>query len=360
MLDQLVAAFERRDYKTAASLLKQLQLQAPDNPWVKFYSGRLREAAGKLDAAETIYRQLLRETANPKVAAQARQGLQRLADLAQAQRESALAQAADNATTTGAGFLVLEAVTPELRQSAAQQFARIMNLDAYTARLLLPSRGWRLYRVGSMAEMQWYGQELLKGGISAFWVAMAEIQAIRIFQVHYLQAASPQVTVVCENESGQLGALSFDWSEVAQRVEGRLPIFEDVLDTDSRNQLTRKEKTQDYAQVMDLHLPQRNCILRFGDWRYQYQQGVIFDASQDGELSTVQSTNRIRWNQLVYFLDNYLAAVPVWTEFSSFAETALEHLLLVKELNSHIDVFRKAPSQWDPAFQLYSGLIFAR
>jgi hypothetical protein len=359
MLDQLAAAFERQDYKTAAFLLKQLQLQAPDNPWVKFYGGRLREAAGKLDAAETIYRQLLRETTNPKVAAQARLGLQRLADLAQSQRELAPAQATDDASPE-VGFLILEAVTPERRQLAAQQVARIMNLDAYTARLLLPSRGWRLYRVGSIAELQWYGQELLKGGISAFWVAMAKIQAIRVFQVHYLQAASPQATVVCENELGQLGSLSFNWSEVAKRVEGRLPIFEDVVDTDSRNQLTRKEKTQDYAQIMDLHLPQRNCILRFSDWSYQYQQGVLFDASQDGELSVAQSTNRIRWNQLVYFLDTYLAAVPVWTEFSPFAETALEHLSLVRELKSHIDLFRKAPSPWDPAFQLYSGLVFTR
>ncbi|MBF2047886.1 MAG: tetratricopeptide repeat protein [Leptolyngbya sp. IPPAS B-1204] len=360
MLDQLAAAFDRGDYRTAASLLKQLQHQTPDNPWVKLYSGRLREVAGKLEAAETIYRQLLRETTNPKVAVQARQGLQRLTDLAQAQREAALAEAAADPANTGIGFLILDAVGPEQRQTAAQSFARIMKLDAYTARLLLPSRGWRLYRVGPLAELQLYGQDLLKAGIPSFWQALAKIQAIRVFRVHYLQAVSPQVTVVCENEAGQLGALSFDWSEVAKRVEGRLPIFEDVVDTDSRNQLTRKQKTQDYAQVIDLHLPRRNCMLRFCDWSYQYQQGVIFDASQDGELSVTQSTNRIRWNQLVYFLDHYLAAVPVWAEFPAFAETALEPLALVRDLKSHIDLLRKAPSRWDPAFQLYSGLVFAR
>jgi hypothetical protein len=155
-----------------------------------------------------------------------------------------------------------------------------------------------------------------------------------------------------------LGALSFRWSEVFNRVEGRLPIFEDVLDTDARNQLTRKEKTQDYAQVIDLHLPQRNCMLRFCDWNYQFQQGVIFAASQDGELPIAQSTSRIRWNQLIYFLDEHLSTTPVWTEFPAFAETAIEHLALVKDLPSHIDLFRKAPSKWDPAFQLYSGLVF--
>lgn len=358
MLDQIAAAFERQDYKTAASLLKQLQNQSPDNPWVKLYLGRLREVAGKPDVAEALYRKLLQETTNPKVATQARQGLQRLAEQAREQREQAIAEATANPVNTGTGFLILDAVSPEQRQTAAQHFAQIMKLDAYTARLLLPSRGWRLYRVGAIGELQLYGQELLKAGIPAFWVSLAALQTIRVFRVHYLESVSPQITIVCENEAGQLGALTFRWSEVANRVEGRLPIFEDVVDIDARNQLTRKEKTQDYAQVLDLHLPQRQCILRFCDWNYQFQQGVVFDASQDGELSTAQSTNRIRWNQLLYFLDGHLANVPVWTEFPQFGETALDPLTLVRDLKSHIDLFRKAPSKWDQAFQLYSGLVF--
>lgn len=360
MLDQLTAAFDRQDYKTAASLLKQLQQQAPDNPWVKFYGGRLREVAGKPEAAEKIYRQLLQETTNPKVAIQARQGLKRLALLAQARREQALAQATADPANTGVGFLVLDTVSSDFRQTAAQHFARIMKLDAYTARLLLPSRGWRLYRVGAIGELQLSGQELQQAGISTFWVSLTAIEAIRVFRVHYLEAVSPQVTVVCENESGQLGAITFDWAEVTNRVEGRLPIFEDVVDMDARNQLTRKEKTQDYAQVIDLHLPKRNCILRCCDWNYQFQAGVVFDASQDGEVPVTQSTNRIRWNQLIYFLDGHLATVPVWTEFSPFAESALEHLALIRNLKAHIDLFRKAPSKWDPAFQLYSGLVFEK
>lgn len=359
MLDQLAAAFNRRDYKTAASLLKQLQQETPDNPWVKLYSGRLREVFGKLDAAETIYRQLLQETTSPKVAGQARQGLQRLAELAQEQREQAIAAATACPVNTGLGFLVLDAVSPELRQAAAQQFARIMKLDAYTAKLLLPSRGWKLYRAGAIGELQVYGRELRQAGVPAFWTSLTAIEAIRIFRVRYLESVSPQITIVCENEAGQLGALSFDWSEVANRVEGRLPVFEKVVDMDARNQLTRKEKTQDYAQVIDLHLPQRHCILRFGDWNYQFQQGIVFDASQDGELPAAQSTNRIRWNQLVYFLDGQLSTIPVWGEFSQFAETTFEHLSLIR-FKSHLDLFRKAPSKWDSAFQLYSGLVFER
>lgn len=361
MLEQLVAAFDRQDYKTAVALWKQLQQQSPESPWVKLYGAKLREVSGKLTGAATLYRQLLQETTHPKVMAQARQGLQRVSELVQAQQEQQKAEqiaatAADSANS-GPGVLILDAIPPERRQAAAQRFAQIMNLDAYTARLLLPSRGWRLYRVGNMGELRFYSQALNQAEIPAFCVALETLQAVRVFRVQYIEAVSPQGTVICENDADQLGSLSFSWSEVQQRVEGRLPIFEEVVDLNVRNQLTRKQKTQDYAQVIDLHLPQRGVILRLGDWSYQFQQGVVFDASQDGELSTVQSTNRIRWNQLLGFLDDQLAAVPVWVEFPQFAETALDPLSLVN-LKSHIDLFRKAPSKWDQAFQLYSSLVF--
>jgi hypothetical protein len=358
MIDQVAAAFNRKDYKTAAQLLKQLQQHSPDHPWIRIYIGRLQEVSGKWDAAETAYRQVLQETTNPKITAQAREGLQRLEATAQARRKEAIAQATSDSSQTGLGFLVLEAIEPDDRTAAAQAFARIMNLDAYTARLQLPSRGWRLYRTGAIGELQFYGQALQHAKIPVFWVPLADIQAIRVFRVQYFQSVSPHATVICQNETDQMGSLTFDWSEVTHRIEGMLPVFEDVVDIDARNKLTRKEQTQDYAQVCDLHLPKRNCILRFGDWSYQFHQGVVFDASQDGETSASHITNRIRWNQLVGFLDDRLAPVPIGADFTSFAETALDHLILVKDLTSHIDLFRKAPTQWDPAFQLYSSLMY--
>jgi len=386
MLDQLAAAFDRQDYKTAASLLKQLQQQSPDSPWVTLYLGRLREGTGKLDTAEAIYRGLLQSTTNPKVAAQARLGMQRLAQLQAGQpvvplpvpesvpteRKTSERQATEQnrpkrntiekttektTAESDPGVLILDVLAPEQRQLAAQRFGRIVNLDAYSARMLLPSRGWRLYRMGAISELKQLGEKLKQAEIPAFWQPLSAIQALKVFRVRYIEAASPQVKVICENEAGQLGGLMFNWSEVPNRVEGRLPIFEDVVDLDAHNQLTRREKTQDYAQVIDLHLPQRHCILRFGDWNYQFGQGVLLDASQDGGLAITQLTNRIRWNQLVYFLDQHLSAAPVWTEFQQFAETALDFLPLL-DLKSQIDLLRKAPSHWDQAFQLYSGLVF--
>lgn len=357
MIDHITAALNRKDYQAVSLLLKQLQQQSPDHPWFWLLQGKLQEGIGKSEAAEAIYRQVLRESTHPKVIVQAREGLQRLAAVAEQQRQSAIDKATADPANTGIGFLVLESLTGEARLAAAQHFARIMKIDAYTARLTFPSHGWKLYRTGTVGELQVYGQELRDAGISAFWVALAAIERIRVFRVQWLQSASPQVTVFCQNEADQVGSLSFDWSEVANRVEGRLPIFEEVVDVGAFNQLQRKEQTQDYVQVLDLHLPKRKCILRLCDRTYQFDQGVVFAPAQDGLMTPTQTTNRLRWNRMIEFLDHQLTTVPVWSEFPAFANTALEHLDRV-QLAAHIDLLRKAPTNWDPAFHLYSSLVF--
>jgi tetratricopeptide (TPR) repeat protein len=360
MIDQVAAAFERGDYKAAAKLLKPLFQQSPEDPWVQLYVGRLQEACHKPDGAERTYRQLLRETANPKVAIQARQGLQRLEAAAQEQRQTAIAQATADPENNGAGFLVLEPVTGDDRAKAVQSFARVMKLDPYTARLQLPSRSWRLYRTGAIGELQVYGQELLQAGIPVFWRSLDELKKIRVFRVQYMQSVSPQAIVVCQNEADQLGSLAFDWSEVANRVDGMLPIFEDVVDINAWKKLQRKEQTRDYAQVCDLHLPERNCILRFCDNTYDFQQGVVFYAPQEAGAGLVQATKRINWNHLLSYVDRHTKTASAWSGFTAFAETALEHLDLVSQFPSHIDLFRKEETNWDRALQLYSSLVFLK
>ncbi len=81
MLNQVATAFDQQDYRTVAKLLKAWEQQAPQDPWFKLYLGRYQEATQHPEAAETLYRQLLQEGANPKISTQARQGLQRLAAL---------------------------------------------------------------------------------------------------------------------------------------------------------------------------------------------------------------------------------------------------------------------------------------
>ncbi|MBD2086787.1 tetratricopeptide repeat protein [Trichocoleus sp. ST-U3] len=356
MLEQLAEAFERKDYKTVAWLLNHLVKQMPQNPLVQFYVGRLYEETGKLEAAENAYRQLLRETTNPKIMTQARQGLGRIEAIAQQKRRDAIAQATAAPEDTEPGVLVLEAVSAEKKQVAAQQLARIVQIDPYTARLQLPSRGWRLYRTGPVGELRFYSQQMQQAEIPNFWANLADVRKLNVFRVSHFLSASPP-SVVCENEHGQTGSLTFNWSEVRQQVQGLLPIFGEVIDQDARRQLQWKTQTQDYAQLIDLHLPSRHSILRLCDSNYQFGQGISFNPQP---TQPNQATNRSHWNNLLHFLEGHLPQTPIWADFTDFAQTALDRTEILKSLKSHIDLFRREETLWDPAFQLYSGLVFLR
>ncbi len=360
-IERVAAAFEQKDYRTASELLKQLYKTSPQNPWVQLYVGRLQEVSGKVEAAEKIYRQLLRGTTVPKVLAQARQGLQRLEEKEKEQRQEAIAIAKADPRNAEPGILVLEPLSAEAKPQAAKNFARIMNTDPYTARLLLPSQGWRAYRTGTIGELQVYSQQLREAGIPNFWASLADIQKINVFRVCYFQAASPQATVICKNEAEQMGALTFNWSEVTQRVEGLLPVFEQVVEYNlSRNDVQRKESTQDYAHFCDLHLPGRSSILRLNNFTYEFQQGLDLTPAASKVGPTGHLTNRLYWNNLLDLLKQKLPKAPVWSNFSLFGETAQDYPDLLGRVKPHIDLFRRDPTDWDPAFQLYSALVFLK
>jgi hypothetical protein len=359
MLNEITEAFERQDYRTAARLVQELLQQSPQDPWGQFYRGRLYEISSKLDEAETVYRQLLRDTANPKLMGQARQGIQRIEATLQARRQAAIAQATADPTNQEPGFMILEAVTGEIRSAVVQSLSRVMKVDAYTARFLIPNRGWRLYRAGSVGELQVYGQELQAAGVPVFWASSTEIQKIQVFRVEYFQSLAAKPTVICQNEQGQLGQLAFDWSEVSQRVEGMLPIFEQVLELGYRDRPERKEKTQDYALFCDLHLPDRQCILRIHDSRYKYEQGAPVLSSQSTVNSLDRNTIRTNWNGLMDVLNHQAPQAPVWGEFTTFGETAADFAVPLGRLKPyHIYLSRDSERYWDPAFHLYSSLIF--
>jgi len=319
MIEQIADAFKRQDYRTAANLLKKLLRQEPDHPWGRLYLARLYEQTGKRDLAEDIYRHLLRNAINSKIAAQARSGLERLETREKQRRLQAIAKANSQPENAKSAVLIIEPVTGENRRQIAQQFAKIVGLDPYTAQIQLPSRHWRLHRTGPLGELQVYSQELREAGIPAFWASLEEIENLRVFQVNYFQEISPQPTVICQNESGQVGTIGFDWSEVAQRVEGRLPIFESV---DARGRPQRQEKFQDYVQVCDLHLPGRQCLLRLCNINYQFDEGVTLTPGARQQL-----TNRLKWNNLIDLLNNQLPQTPIWSDFTSFGEMVLQRVI---------------------------------
>ncbi|MBD2357368.1 tetratricopeptide repeat protein [Tolypothrix sp. FACHB-123] len=353
MIEQVAAAFERKDYHTAAKLLKILLEESPDNPWVQFYLARLHEVSKKYDHAEKVYRQLLRSTTITKILTQARQGLQRLQEIEQEARQRAIIEATTEPSNTELGVLVLEPLTNELKAQLAPKFAQIFQLDNYTARLTLPSRGWKLYRTGQIGELKFYGMQLQQAGIPCFWSTIATIGQIRVFQVNNFVESAANTTVLCRNSANQIGSLTFKWSEVKARVLGLLPIFEQVVDVDAKRKLERKTKTQDYAQFCDLHLPGRGCILRIADKSYEFQKGLEITPQVS------QNTLRINWNSLLEWLDQQLPQIKVWSDFTPFAETILDQTEMLGNIQSHIHLFRRDKTNWDPAFHLYSGLVFS-
>ncbi len=354
MIEQVAIAFDNKDYETAATLLKQLQQESPEHPWVQFYLGRLHEVSGNYQDAEKIFRQLLRDTRNTRIVTLARQGLRRLQEIEQEERQRAIAQAKSEPNNTEVGVLILEPINNELKPEASRKFAQIMQIDPYSARLTLPSRGWRLYRTGQVGELKFYGEQLQQAGIPCFWTTITAIQQIQVFQIKYFSQSQLKATVVCRNQANQLGSLTFDWSEVTARIVGLLPIFEQVVDIDARGQLERKTQTQDYAQFCDLHLPGRRCILRLCDGGYEFQQGleIIPQASQN--------TIRINWNSLSNWIGQQLPQVKTWSDFTLFADTALDHKEILGQIESHIHLFRREETNWDSAFHLYSGLAFVK
>lgn len=376
-ITEIAAALEDKEYKQAAKLIKQLQKESPENPWVRYYMARYYELTNSPEKAETTYKQILRDITNPKIISQARQGIQRIETAAENRREQAIETAKNDPNNLEPGLLILEAVSPEDKPAAIQNISRIFKTDTYTTRMQIQSRGWRLYKTGPIGELEIYGQEILNAGIPVFWGTLADIQKIQIFQVQHFQSLSPPA-VICNDTLDRLGSIAFNWSEVSERVEGSLPIFIDIMDysPNRRNEEFRhKEITQDYAQICDLHIPSRNCILRICDQSYDFQQGVDFTKTLE-DISTSanpqnlksrsqksqqipQSTTRINWNHLLEILDQQLD-VTVWSEFTPFAETVLDYTNMLSNIDAHVEIDRKSETPWDPAFQLYSGLAFLR
>ncbi len=99
---------------------------------------------------------------------------------------------------------MLEPISQEHKQVVAQRFATIMNLDPYSARLQLPSRGWRLYRLGQMGELEFYCDQLQQAQIPCFYVSQHNTQQMYIFRLSHFQSFHPNATIVCTDDRSEL------------------------------------------------------------------------------------------------------------------------------------------------------------
>lgn len=358
MLDQIAQSIQQQDYKTAARLLKPLLKTDLHNPWVRFYAARVQEGLGKRDAAERIYLQLLPNTTNPKLMAQIRQGIARIEASYQENRQNDIENAI--ATPGGKNFalLILEPITTNNPKETAKAFGKIMNLDPYTARLQLPKNGWRFYRTGKLGELNYYVSTLAKIKIPSFCFVLDKIEKLQVFNVDYIQANEQTVKVRCTNADGQQGGFTFNWSDVTQQVQGRLPFFESVVTVDAKHQLTRKTQKQDDIPFCDLHIPQKRAILRFNERNYQFTQGITLNLPSS--TSQDLNTDSKNWTHLLNLFNRHLPHIPLWSDFNHFADSVLDFRDLLGGIESHIDLDRRTPSLWDPAFQLYSVLVFWR
>lgn len=352
--DVIAAVFAQENYEEVRHLLEQLP---PQDPWVILYKGRLSEIDHNSEAAAAAYKQLLKTDNGPRISREARQGLQRLKDAERAQQQQAIAVASQEFVPGEFGLLILEAIPPEAKADAAKAFAQIMHIDPYSARMTIPSLGWRLYRWGPIAEMKVYAQMLQEQGIPTFWLALTKIQTLQVLRVAYFESATETVVAHTTTETHSATPFTFTWAEVTQRVEGLVPIFEEVVDLDNRGRMQRKEKIQDYAQFCDLHLPGKNCILRLYDTAYQFHQGMPLP-SQNHLPQPGQGTSWLNWKSLQTFLNQSLANVPVWTNFTPFAESAVEQTELLDLIDPQINLFRRTDSYWDQTFHLYSCLAY--
>lgn len=352
-------ALERQDYDAVERLIQTLDT---DDVWMGYYRGRLLEGRERWDEAETCYRQILQEVSAPKVILASRQRIQQIQEVQKQQKQEEKAAAVSSSDKTGLGLLVLQALTGEEQLNAARTIANIFNLDPYTARLLIPSRGIKLYRCGPLAEIEYYGQQLDAASVPAFWIDFNRLETVRVYSVAYLENTVKGFRAVVQpssqNESSH--TVDFQSSDIIQRVEGALPIFEEVVDRDARGKLKRKEQTQDYAHLCDLHLAKQNCILRLCDATYQFKKGMQFGEAADQSDPFHFSTSYTNWRELSNWLMQTCNYIPLAADFETFASTALDHPEMLSRLNPHINLFRRTESTWDAAFHLYSCLLWLR
>ncbi|MFM1842475.1 MAG: hypothetical protein RLZZ490_1211 [Cyanobacteriota bacterium] len=363
MYQAIADAIHAQDFGKAEDLLAVVATDGAENPWVGYYQARLAEEKGELNPAEQQFRQLLTLASNPKLLAKIRASLKRIHDRHQAETQKSLAdrqaaieeaKAAPDAQIPG--IFVLEAIAADAKQASAVQFGKIMKLDAYTARLQLPSRAWRLYRTGGMGELTYYQQQCHQAHIPSFCVPIQQILDVKVLPVFYIETLTPNITVSYRINREEQGIFNFNWQDVSQRVEGLLPIFEECVDVDIHGKIQRKTTILDYAKICDLHLPKSQIILRFCDQIYEFSQGISLTATKPNQ----KSTSHEQWQQLSQIFQNQLLNQPVWKDFKAFAETALDFQELLKSIDPHIHFMRREETPWDQAFHLYSSLAFCR
>ncbi len=368
-MQDLVAAFEsqfaHKQFSAASATLQQLLSDSPDDPQLQILQGRLYDAMGQPNEAEEIFRRLLKAQLPAKLITQARQGLLAI-EMAEVQaRQGRMDEIAKLAGGSSFAYIALLPVAPEQKDWAIAKIARVFRTDPYTARFKIPNRYPKIIRIGTLAEMQAYGEELQTYGIAAIWLSIEAVAQIPIYQVEYFDEL--QVKGNCQVKAiADVDEITFTPQDVITKVEGILPTFGDVVVVDAKHKLARKEQILDRVQICDLHLRSyrvngevcdRGGILRFHDNQYRFDLGLQLPVERS--LKHIAPTVKERWLELSKWLDRTIPSAKTARDFQNFAEMSIvypEFLQAIEE--THVTIERVKPSLWDNSFQLYSSTIF--
>lgn len=358
------AALTEKNLPYVKSLLKKWQQLEPKNPWLQFYIAQWYELTGKVDNAEQRYRKLLRLSSNPKLMQATRQALLKLENSVNKRREQAIAAEKTALGGNEYGLFVLEPIAKTEKKAAAQHFAKVMATDPYTAQLQIPVKSWRLFRTGALGELRFCANALQAGNLPGFCLSLAQLKAIQVLQVQSIQQlGSDLITVDCLDATQRPARITLAWVEIYQYVEGMLPLFEESLEKNARGKTYYKTKILDYAYFLDLHVGDRQTILRFNDQHYQFKQGVTFFSQSQQQQQIEQQSTRQSWNNLKSELLGHLNHARHCDDFKSFATHAADFPELLRKIDPQTHLFRQEKhkqTHWDPAWQLYSAIAFAK
>lgn len=378
-MQNFVAAFEsqlaHQQFSAASATLQQLLSDSPDDPQLQILQGRLLDAMGKPHEAEEIFRRLLKAQLPAKLIAQARQGLFAIEMAEVNARQARTDEILQIVGGASLAYLALLPVAPDQKDWAIAKIARIFRTDPYTARFKIPNRYPKIIRIGTLAEMQAYGEEFQSYGIAAIWLSIEAIAQIPIYQIEYFgeylsehfgESPSHEQDNLQIRAIAGIEEITFSPKDVIAKVEGILPTFGDIVVVDAKHKLARKEQILDRVQIYDLHLrsysvngkaSDRGGILRFHDNQYRFELGLQLPVVRS--LQHLAPTVKEHWTELSKWLERTMPNTKTAKGFQNFAEMSIVYPEILKAIEQpHITIERTKPSLWDHSFHLYSGTIF--
>lgn len=366
-MQDLVAPFESQfadqHFSDAAATLQQLLSDYPDDPQLQILQGRLYDATGKTEAAETIFRRLLKAQLPARLIAQARQGLLAIEMAEIKARQAKIDTFLKLAGGSSLAYLAILPVAEELKTFAIAKVARIFRTDPYTARFKIPNRAPKIIRTGTLAEMQAYGEDLQSYGIGAIWLSIEAIAQIPVYTVDYFSQLenNPKIKAIAG-----INEITFEAEDVISRVAGILPTFGEVVVVNAKHKLARKEQILDRVHICDLHLRSYRVngervsgggILRFHDNQYRFDLGLNLPVERS--LKHIAPTVQEHWTELTKWLDRTMPSANIANDFQNFAEMSLTYPEFLEAIaETHITLERTKSSLWDNCFQLYSSTVF--